>query len=140
MAPLGVQRVTGADPAAAGEILYTVPAGKILELVAVRVALVQGITQTPQPILQVTDPNDNVVFESLGATGAQPASTTATYIWGVDLGAPGALIGATPNIRAFAPLAKALCLPAGWKVKTSTLGIGAGTDYGVPSLLVIERG
>lgn len=129
--PAAYQLVTGADPAANAEISDTVPAGQTWALLAVSVACVQGLTQTPQPILVIDDGAGNVIFESFGSSAAQAASTTCRYTW-----APGhvlsAQVGATTNVHAVAPLPDRLILRAGWRIRTSTLGIGANTNYGAP--------
>lgn len=133
-----VRAVAGTNPAANTEIAETVPTDKQWRLLAVSVQLVQGLTQTPQPIL-VVDDGANVVYESFGASAAQSASTTVRYTWGVGLPLS-ALIGSTPNIHATAPLPEDLVVNTGWRVRTSTLGIGANSDYGAPVLTVVEYG
>lgn len=130
----GYTAKTGADPAANTEVSDTVPAGQVWALIAVVIDLVQGITQTPQPILQIDD-GTTVVAESVGSTAAQGASTTCRYAWGTGYTLTGQ-IGATPNIRSFAPLPFGLVLPAGYRIRTVTLGIGANTNYGAPRYLV----
>lgn len=129
-------QVNGTDPAANTEIVEVVPAGKTWRLVAVSVALVQGATQTPQPILVLDDGTD-VIFESFGSSAAQAASTTCRYTW-----APGnpltGQVGTGVNVHSVAPLPDDLALPAGYRIRTSTLGIGANTNYGAPSLFVVE--
>ena len=129
-------QVNGSDPAANAEISETVPAGKHWGLVSVSVALVQGITQTPQPIL-VLDDGVDVIFESFGSSAAQAVSTTCRYTW-----APGnpftGQIGSGVDVHSSAPLPQGIVLPPGYRIRTSTLGKGANTDYGVPSLLVLE--
>lgn len=126
----------GTNPAANTEFSETVPAGKAWRLFAVSVALVQGATQTPQPILVIDDGTD-VIFESFGSTTAQAVSTTCQYTW-----APGhplsGLVGATTNVHSVGPLPLGLVLPAGYKVRSSTIGKGANSDYGAPSLFVAE--
>lgn len=131
-----IVQINGTNPAANTEISETVPAGKAWLLKAVSVALVQGITQTPQPILVIDDGTD-VVFESFGSSAAQAASTTCRYTWAPELSLTGQ-IGTGANIHSMAPLLEELVLPAGYRVRTVTLGIGANTDYGVPSLYVAE--
>lgn len=130
------QRVAGANPAANAEIVETVPAGKSWRLFSVSVALAQGITQTPQPIL-VIDDGTNVVFESFGSSAAQGASTTCQYTWAAGLALSGQ-VGVTTGVHSVAPLPEDLVLPAGYRIRTSTLGIGANSDYGVPSLFIVE--
>lgn len=131
------KRIVGADPAAGAECNDAVPANKSWVLLAYLVDMVQGITQTPQPILQIDD-GANVIHESLGCSAAQGASTTCRYIWAPDYTLT-AQIGATPNIRSFAPLA-AMIIGAGYRVRTVTLGIGANSNYGAPVLYVAELG
>ena len=130
------QQFTGTNPAANTEITETVPAGTSWLLVSVTVALVQGITQTPQPILVIDDGVD-VIYESFGSSAAQAVSTTCQYTW-----APGhtlsGQVGATTNVLSVAPLPAGLILPAGFRIRTSTVGIGANSDYGAPSLVYVE--
>lgn len=133
-----IKRVAGADPAANVEVLDTVPAGKTWELLVVSIPLVQGITQTPQPIL-VIDDGTNVLYEMFGSSAAQAVSTTCRYNWGPDLALTGQ-VGATTNVHSTAPLPSGLYLPAGYRIGTNTIGKGANTDYGVPSYVVIEYG
>ncbi|MBI3936408.1 MAG: hypothetical protein HY323_05480 [Betaproteobacteria bacterium] len=132
----GAKQVTGTDPAANTEFSETVPAAKAWKLVAVSVALVQGATQTPQPILVIDDGAD-VFFESFGSSAAQAVSTTCQYTW-----APGhtlsGQVGATTNVHSTGPLPEGLVLPPGFRIRSSTIGIGANSNYGAPSLYVVE--
>ena len=129
-------QTNGTDPAANTEITQTVPADKYWELISVSVALVQGITQTPQPILQLDDGTD-VIFESFGSSAVQAVSTTCRYTWAPGLPFTGQ-IGATTNVHSTAALPQGLILGPGYRIKTVTLGIGANSDYGAPSLLYVE--
>ena len=131
-----LKAVAGTNPAANNELSDTVPAGKAWLLMSVSVALVQGATQTPQPIL-VIDDGTTVVYESFGASAAQAASTTCRYNWAPGLTLTG-LIGATTNVHATAPLPAGLILPAGYRIKTTTIGLGANSDFGAPEFLVVE--
>lgn len=131
-----IKEVTGTDPAANTEISETVPTGKAWELLSVRVDLVQGATQTPQPVLLIDDGTD-VVFAGFGSSAAQGASTTCRYTWAPDL-ALTAQIGTGANVHAHAGLPSGFVLPAGFRVRTSTLGIGANSNYGAPSIFVVE--
>lgn len=130
--------VTGSDPGAGVEFSVTVPAGKTWKLLAVSVALAQGITQTPLPIL-VLDDGTTVFAESLGSSVVQAVSTTTRYTWAPDLPLTGQ-IGATTNVRSTGALPKDLLLAAGYRVRSVTPGIGANSDYGVPALYVVEYG
>ena len=132
------KRVAGTNPAAGVEVLDTVPAGKFWWLLSVSVQLVQGLTQTPLPSL-VIDDGANVIFESPGSSAAQAVSTTAQYTWAPDMPLTGQ-IGATPNIVSTGGLGTFLILPAGFRIRTITGGLGANTDYGAPSYHVVEFG
>lgn len=133
-----IKRFAGTDPAANAEISETVPAGKTWSLLAVSVALVQGITQTPQPIL-IVDDGTNTILEIFGSSAAQAVSTTCRYTWAPGLTLSGQ-VGATTDVHSNAPLPRDLVLPPGYRIRTNTLGKGANTDYGTPSLYVVEFG
>jgi len=87
-----------------------------------------------QPIL-VLDDGANTIYESVGSSAAQPVSTTGSYTWAPDIQTSGQ-IGATPNIRSTGALPELVMLPAGYRTRTVTLGIGANTNYGGPSIYV----
>jgi hypothetical protein len=129
------KRVAGANPAAGSEVTDAVPAGKWWWLLSVSVTLVQGLTQTPQPTL-IIDDGANVLFQAFGSTTAQNASTTVQYTWAPGLATTG---GGAGTVSAGA-LPLELVIPAGFRIRTSTLGIGANSDYGVPSYYVVEIG
>lgn len=130
------QVVTGTDQAANTEILETVPAGQVWKLYAVTVQLVQGLTQTPQPILRIDD-GTTVLFESFGSSAAQAASTTCRYTWAPNLQLSGQ-VGATTNVHSTAPLPVDLVLQPGYRIQTVTVGIGANSDYGAPAIFVVK--
>lgn len=132
------KRVTSAAPAAGAEITpFVVPTGKWWQLLAAYVSLTQGLTQTPQPILQVDD-GTNLVAEFPGSSAVQAASTTTGYTWGPDVTTTGQ-VGTGATVRAAAAMAS-LFLPGGYRVKTVTVGIGANSQYGAPALYVVEYG
>jgi hypothetical protein len=133
-----IRSFTGTNPAANTELSETVPAGKSWLLVSVSVALVQRITQTPQPILKASDPAGNVVFESFGASAAQAVSTTCRYTWFAGGPSPAALVGATTDVHAVSCLPQDCYLPEGSTITTNTIGKGANSDYGAPQILVLE--
>ncbi len=128
--------VTGADPAAGTEISETIAAGTYWQLLAVKLTLVQGATQTPQPIL-VLDDGATVLFEGFGSSAAQAASTTCIYTFAPGLSLSGQ-VGSGANIHSNAPLPADLLIGPGFRVRTLTLGIGANTNYGAPVLYVAE--
>lgn len=128
----------GTDQAANTEITETVPAGKYWTLISISVALAQGITQTPQPIL-VIDDGTNVLYESFGSSAAQAVSTTCRYTWAPGLTLSGQ-VGTTTNVHSNAPLPEGLILGPGFRIKTNTIGLGANSNYGVPALYYVQTG
>jgi hypothetical protein len=127
---------SGTNVAANTEFSETVPAGKAWRLFTVSVSLAQGATQTPLPILIIDDGTD-VIFESFGSTTVQAVNTTTQYTWAPGLTLSGQ-VGATTAVHSTAPLPDGLFLAAGYKVRSSTVGIGAGSNYASPSLFVAE--
>lgn len=123
------------NPAANTECSETVPAGKYWKLLSVSVSCVQGNTQTPWPSLVITD-GTNTVYQAFSGTAAQSADTTTQHTWArglspVGSGASTANLGPLPNDDDFV-------LGPGYVVSTSTTGKGANTNYGAPTILVIE--
>ena len=76
-----------------------------------------------------------VLFEAFGSSAAQAVSTTCRYTWAPDLPLS-AQVGATVNVHSNAPLPEFLILPAGSRIVSNTLGKGANTNYGAPTVLV----
>jgi hypothetical protein len=133
-----VKRVTGAQPAGGAEFTQTVPAGKWWILLSVYVQLTQGATQTPQPILFIDD-GVTTLLESIGSTAAQAANTTVAYNWAPGMILTG-LTGTGANVHANAPIPDGMLLLPGWRIRSSTVGIGANSAYQTPSFYVAELG
>lgn len=132
---VAVESVSAANPAANAEFSFTVPANEKWLLVGVSVQLVQGITQTPWPSL-IIDDGTNVLWEAYSGTAVQGASTTAQHTWAV--GATPVSAGTTPNIFATGGLPMGIVLPAGYRIRSNTIGIGANSNYGVPRAMVVK--
>jgi hypothetical protein len=138
------KRVAGTNPGAGVELgtggqgVDSPATSKWWILLSVSVSLVQGLTQTPQPIL-IIDDGANTLYECAGSSAAQAVSTTCQYTWAPTLPLS-AQLGATTNVHATAPLPYPLFLLPGFRIRTVTLGIGANTDYGAPSYFVAELG
>ncbi len=130
-----VKRVAGTDQAANTEVSDTVPATKWWFLLSVSVQLVQGATQTPWPSL-VIDDGANIVFQGFSGTAAMSAATTTQHTWAPNLPA----LGSAASTANTGPLPYGLLLPGGYRIRTVTTGIGANSNYGVPSYLVCELG
>lgn len=128
-----VKTVAGTDPAANTECSDTVPTGKTWRLLAYSVQLAQGATQTPLPSLTITD-GTTTLCSFPGASAAVSASTTSQMTW-----APSQVLtaGAALTFNT-APIPFGLLLPAGYKLVTSTSGKGANTNYGAPTIWIVE--
>lgn len=130
-----IKVVTGTDPAANTEWSQTVTTGKAWKLKGVFATMVQGATQTPWPVLTISD--GSAVFMRIhGNTAAQGAGTTVAYNW-LDAGVPVASVGGTA-LTAVAPLPRDLLLPAGFIIASLTGGMGANSDWGAPKFYVVE--
>lgn len=130
-----LKTVAGADPAAGSECTITVPAGKWWEIMGFSVSLAQGATQTPWPSLTLDD-GTTVFWQGFSGTAAMSVSTTTVHSWAPGLTAAGAA-ASTANQGAFPA---GIVLPAGYRIKTVTSGIGANSNYGPPILFVCELG
>jgi hypothetical protein len=125
--------IIGTNPAANVECSDTVPAGSFWMLRAYSVSLAQGATQTPRPTL-IIDDGTNTLFEGVGASSIQNASVTCLYSWG-----PGSTLTAGgASTTAFGPIPYEMILGPGYRIRTSTAGKGANTDYGAPNLMIVE--
>lgn len=125
----------GADAAANAEAgTITVPAGERWLLRSVHVELVQGATQTPWPRLVIGN-GSRTVFVGHSGAAAQAASTTCQHSWSRGAQSLGPS-GATTACAAQGPLPEGLILEAGWTIATSTVGLGANSNYGVMAAVV----
>jgi hypothetical protein len=132
------KRVAGSAPGAGLEAVLTVPAGKWWWPYSVYIVLVQGATQTPQPILFFDD-GANAFLESIGSNAAQAVSTTCAYTWAPGM-VPTGQVGSGAGVHSNAVIPDGMLLPAGYRIRTSTLGIGANSVYGAPVIYVAELG
>lgn len=130
-----IKTVAGTDPSANTECSVTVPAGKWWLIYAVSVSLAQGATQTPWPSL-ILDDGVTAFWQGFSGTAAQNASVTTVHSWAPGLTATGSA-ASTSNQGA---LPSDLVLPAGYRIRTSTTGLGANSNYGAPILFVCELG
>jgi len=133
-----LKEVTVSAPGAGVDWSFVVPAGKWWMLFSAYAVLTQGITQTPQPILQIDD-GTNVIMESIGSSAVQAVSTTTAYTWGPGFVQSGQ-VGSGAGVHSVAPIPDGLILLAGYHVKSSTLGIGANSQWSVPRLYLAELG
>ena len=125
--------LVGTDPGAGAEVSETVPAGLDWELVATRVSFVTDATVANRRPHLIVDDGTNVLVQSPAPTD-QGASTTTAYQWssfGQQITTTGGnSLMVMPNV---------IKLEAGYRVRTSTVGIVAGDNYGAPVLTLRER-
>jgi hypothetical protein len=76
------------------------------------------------------------VFQGFSGTAAMSAATTTQHTWAPGLPA----VGGAATTANTGPLPAEFILGPGWRIRTITTGIGANTDYGVPSYFVCELG
>jgi hypothetical protein len=131
--PGAVRVITGSTPAAGAEISETVPTGARQELISLWVVLVASATvATRTPQLRLDD-GTNTLFQVPSVTQLVASQTAAAeFAQGVPyatqvnaLGAPSAL---PVNNR----------LLAGHRIRTSTVNIQVGDQYGAPQYVVRE--
>jgi len=125
--------VAVADPAADAEFSHTVPADVKWLLLVATVSLVQGATQTPWPSL-VIDDGTTVIGRSMSGTAAQSANITTQHTWSHD----GELAGGAGGAASTGSLPGPVLLLPGYRIRSITAGKGANSDYGAPSLYVVE--
>lgn len=127
--------ITGADPAAGVEISETVPAGKSWRLMSCQAVLVASATAASRMPALVFDNGTTEFIRSGFQGGAQVANETQRYAWArgyahhrTDLGDPDLAMSPLPDI----------VLGPGFRVRTVTLAIQAGDDWGAPVFYVAE--
>lgn len=128
-----IRSITGTDPAANTEISETVPTGAVWELLSFFASLVtDGTAANRRPFL-IIDDGANIVFESPTAT-LQVASLTIPYTWAEGMPIGGSINSSFQVHGLVAPNR----LPAGFRVRTSTISIQATDNWSAPQLLVRE--
>jgi hypothetical protein len=129
-----IRVIVGTNPAAGVEVSETVPAGKRWRLVSFRVALTtSGTVANRFPALTLDDGTNT--FSTTSAHAAQTATLTIGWTFG-DFGTgQGTILANNPQVE---PLpCNAILLP-GYRIRTVTLALDAGDDYGAPVYCVEE--
>jgi hypothetical protein len=129
----GVLRsVTGTNPAAGAELSETVPTGARWHLHSLSASLVSDATATTRRVRFLVDDGTTVLGEWSELTG-QTASLTGVYTFATQ----GVNLNYTNNVASVpAPITGQLL--AGWRIRTTTLNLAAGDNWGAPQLLVEE--
>ena len=130
--PGRIRSITGTDPAAGAEISETVPTGARWMLRAIAASFVTDATVANRfPVLKIDD--GATVFYIADPPAAQAASNTLIYVSGSGVTRLTSVAG-QPSWA----LPVGLILMAGSRIRTQTVGIVAGDNYGAPQLLVEE--
>jgi len=130
--PGGIRSITGTNPAAGVEISETVPTGARWRVLGLVFTLVTDATVANRDVNVLIDDGTNTLLQ-LGAGSSQTASTSRLHTL-INSGAnPGILTSATPVLGTIPFL-----LLAGYRIRTSTVNLQAGDNYGAPQLLVEE--
>lgn len=127
-----IRSITGTDPAAGAEISETVPTNARWRLIHARALLVTSAVVANRTASWLIDDATNVVIQQYGNFN-QAASLTVTYSAGA-FGTFGATAGAFIDVA----LPPDLILPGGFRIRTATLSMDVGDNWGAPQLLVEE--
>lgn len=121
---------SGADPAAGIELSFTVPGGKVWELIAVFASLVTGVTVATRAVrLRLTD--GSTAFLDLPAADTQLASLTRRYNWlqaGTAYASGSGIVSPLPRLH----------LQPGWTIATLTDNLQAADNWSAGQLLLVE--
>jgi len=128
-----LRSVTGTNPAAGVEISETVPTNARWRLIALLVQLVTDATVANRRPHFIVDDGVNTLFEVETGTD-QAASQTIRY----NFANTGYRVAVAAQNIAYLTAPFYLPLFQGWRVRTSTVNLQAGDDYGAPQLLVEE--
>lgn len=129
----GVSRtILGTDPAAGVEISETVPTAARWRLVALTATLLTDATVANRTPAILIDDGTNTVYQS-GYNGSIAASGGAQISWGHGVGA----FGSTSN-GAIAPLPTELMLTPGYRIRSTTIALQAGDNWGAPRYTIEE--
>lgn len=127
-----LRSVTGTNPAAGNEISETVPTNARWKLLGIAFQLVTDATAVTRYV-SLTFDDGATVFTRVAPQYNHGASVTRNYSFS---------IGATPGPSWVAdPIAAGLPdipLFQGYRIKTSTVNLQAGDDFGAPQLFVEE--
>ncbi len=129
----GVLRsITGTDPAAGAEISETVPVNARWRLSVLSAVLVTDATAVTRQVEFLLDDGATILFDEQHPFG-QTASLTWRYT-AADVG----WMHTAASTRPLLPIPPDLFLFQGWRIRTVTLNIVAGDNWGAPQMLVEE--
>ena len=124
-APTTGPAVSTIDPAAGAEISFTVPAGETWELQSFEGALVTSAVVANRQVSLIIDNGAGATLARIVAAATQAASLTYVYSFS-DVGYE---YGAVRDNKLVQGLPR-MTLAAGWTVRTSTLNLDVGDNWG----------
>lgn len=131
--PGNLRSVAGTDPAAGQEVSDAVPSNTRWRLISANFALVTSATVANRFPTVVLDDGATTLWRA-GTNVAQTASLTATY----SAGSAGTFGTVGTNLYEIALPTPPVVLTGGFRIRTSTIAIDTGDNYGPPQYLVEE--
>lgn len=129
-----LRSITGTDPAAGAEISETVPANRLWYLHAITSQLVTAVGGADRRTILLLDDGTNVLARApSGAT--QTAATTFNYS-GYHAATVTSAVSISSEIMFSLP--DRILLRAGYRIRTTTVNLAAGDNWGAPQLAVEE--
>lgn len=124
--------IVGTDPVAGAEVVEVVPVGKVWQLLSLSVFFqASAVAASRRPSL-VFDDGTNI-FARSPSPNTINASGTHNYSWGVGAGRASDGAGNTEDD----PIVNTPLSP-GFRIRTVTLGLDVGDNYGPPTYFVAE--
>jgi hypothetical protein len=130
--PGAIRSITGTDPAAGVEISETVPSNTRWRLIIVRLVLATDATVGNRRIRLVLDDGVNVLAEISSANVIPPNVSNRSH-W-MNLG----YTNTDAGVFNLDGLPSALYLAGGYRIRSTTVNLALGDNYGPPQLLVEE--
>ena len=127
-----IRVITGTAPAAGSDWSETVPTGALWRVNSAVSTLVCDATVINRTMHLIFDDGANVVYRAL-VNSNLVAGQTGQMVFGIA-GAAGVTTSISPH--GFIP--QDMRLPAGFRIRSSTVGLQAGDDFSAPVLMVEE--
>jgi hypothetical protein len=130
--PGNLRTITGTDPGAGVEITETVPTNARWRLIGMGVNLVTDATAGNRTVTISVD-GGGTAFAAAIASLAQTATQTTPYFF-----AEYGVVTAVAQVLVMVPLPTSVLLSQGGRIKTLTIGLVAGDNWGAPTYEVEE--
>lgn len=128
-----LRSITGTQPAAGAELLETVPTGARWQLLALRVLLTTNATAGNRQLLLYVD-DGTTRLPSFPSVGVVAPSTAGGFEFAAGSTAIANIAGQNPP----GLIPTGIYLGAGYRIRSTTVSLAAGDQYGAPQYLVRE--